>query len=111
MSTTVTYKGTTLTTVTNETKTLETAGTWLEDDLELTDVSGSGGGVVVTTEPDIAGGTIVNIDAVDLSNDTVDASHLYNGYTAHDRAGNAITGTYLPPTYTDGDNLSYGTSV
>lgn len=44
MSTTVTYMGNTLTTVDNATKTLETAGTWLEDDITLTDVS-SGGGV------------------------------------------------------------------
>lgn len=42
MATTVTYKGTTLTTVDNATKVLETAGTWLEDDLTLTDVSGGG---------------------------------------------------------------------
>ena len=39
MSTTVTYKGNTLTTVTNDTATLETSGTWLEDDITLTDVS------------------------------------------------------------------------
>lgn len=37
MSTTVKYKGATLTTVTNQTKTLLTSGTWLEDDIELTD--------------------------------------------------------------------------
>lgn len=44
MATTVTYKGATLTTVDNQTKTLETAGTWMEDDLTLTDVSGGGSG-------------------------------------------------------------------
>ena len=44
MATTVTYKGQTLTTVDNTTKTLETAGTWMEGDLTLTDVSGGGGG-------------------------------------------------------------------
>lgn len=43
MATTVTYKGATLTTVDNQTKVLETAGTWLEDDLTLVDVSGGGG--------------------------------------------------------------------
>lgn len=43
MATTVTYKGATLTTVNNETKVLETAGTWVEDDLTLVDVSGGGG--------------------------------------------------------------------
>ena len=44
MSTTVTYKGQTLTTVENQTKTLNTAGTWVEDDFTLTDVTASGGG-------------------------------------------------------------------
>lgn len=39
MATTVTYKGATLTTVDNTTKTLETAGTWVEDDFTLTDTS------------------------------------------------------------------------
>lgn len=44
MATTVTYKGETLTTVDNQTKVLQTAGTWLEDDLTLVDVSGGGTG-------------------------------------------------------------------
>ena len=39
MSSTVTYKGNTLTTVSNNTKTLETAGTYLEDDITIVDVS------------------------------------------------------------------------
>lgn len=43
MATTVTYKGQTLATVENQTKVLETAGTWVEDDITLTDVSGGGG--------------------------------------------------------------------
>lgn len=42
MATTVTYKGQTLATVENQTKTLQTAGTWVEDDFTLTDVSGGG---------------------------------------------------------------------
>lgn len=42
MSTTVTYKGNTLTTVDNNTKILETAGTYLEDDITLVDVTESG---------------------------------------------------------------------
>ncbi len=39
MSTTVTYKGETLTVVSNDTKTLLTAGQYCEDDFTLTDVS------------------------------------------------------------------------
>lgn len=44
MSVTVTYKGQTLTTLDNQTKILETSGTWLEDDITITDVSSGGGG-------------------------------------------------------------------
>ena len=55
MSTTVTYKGETLTTVNNATKTLETKGTWLEDDLTLVDVSG--GGSTLITKSISANGT------------------------------------------------------
>lgn len=43
MSTTVTYKGNTLTTVDNQTRTLQTSGKYMEDDLTLVDVSGGGG--------------------------------------------------------------------
>lgn len=57
-----------------------------------------GGAIVVTTETDVGGGTITHINAVDISNDTVDASHLLSGYTAHDSTGQAITGTYVAPT-------------
>jgi hypothetical protein len=35
----------------------------------------------------------------DTSQDTVDAAHLLDGYTAHDSTGAAITGTYVPPTF------------
>lgn len=41
MSTTVTYKGNTIATVENDTKTLTTQGKYLEDNITLTDVSGS----------------------------------------------------------------------
>lgn len=39
MSTTVSYKGNTIATVDNNTKTLTTAGTWLEADIVLTDTT------------------------------------------------------------------------
>lgn len=44
MSSTVTYKSNTLTTVNNQTKVLNTRGTWLEDNITITDVTSSGGG-------------------------------------------------------------------
>lgn len=46
MATTVTYKGQTLATVENQTKVLQTKGTWCEDDFTLTDVTQGGGGDV-----------------------------------------------------------------
>lgn len=47
MSTTVSYKGNTIATVENNTKTLKTAGKYLEGDVILTDVTSSGGGSTV----------------------------------------------------------------
>lgn len=43
MSTTVTYKGSSLTTINNATRVLETGGTWLEDDITIENVSSGGG--------------------------------------------------------------------
>ena len=45
MSTTVSYKGNTIATVENNTKTLTTAGKYLEADVILTDVTSGGGGL------------------------------------------------------------------
>lgn len=63
MSTTISYKGGTLGTVENESKKLNTKGTWLEDDIVITDSSSSGGSVVVVDTPDSHGGTIREITA------------------------------------------------
>lgn len=85
MSTTVSYKGQTLTTVSNDTKTLLTEGKYLEDDLTLTDVSG--GGAVLTTKNISANGTYnASSDSADgYSQVTVDVHGLQeltysNGY-------------------------------
>lgn len=45
---------------------------------------------------DAGGGIIRTVTAVDLSNDTVQANRLLQGYTAHDATGQPITGTYVP---------------
>ena len=46
--------------------------------------------------PLVNGGDHHSITGVDLSFDTVTASSMLLGTTAHDSAGNAITGTYVP---------------
>ena len=63
MSTTVTYKGSTLTTVENATKTLKTAGKYMEGDVIVTDVTAGGGAISITEETDSGGGTIVHINS------------------------------------------------
>lgn len=61
----------------------------------IQNISGGGSGAIgIVDEPDAAGGTIRHITAVDLSADTVQASYLLQGYTAHNAAGASITGTY-----------------
>ena len=35
---------------------------------------------------------------IDLTSDTVVANKLFSGYTAHNAAGNLISGTYIEPT-------------
>ena len=82
MSTTVKYKGETLTTVSNTTKTLETKGTWLEDDIELTDVSG-GGSTLITK-------TITNNGTYNASSDNADG---YSQVTVTVPASAVDTGT------------------
>ena len=58
-----------------------------------TAVMGGGSAIAVVDTTDSHGGTIRTITAVDLSADTVTAATLLQGYRAHDRLGNAITGT------------------
>lgn len=69
MSTTVTYKGQTLTTVENQTKTLQTAGTWVEGDFTLTDAS------------------------LDISDTTATASDVAQGKVFYSNTGTRTTGT------------------
>lgn len=66
MSTTVSYKGNTITTVNNETKTLSTSGKWLEGDITLTDVSGGGSGWLPSSAVLVASAD----DSYNLSTDT-----------------------------------------
>lgn len=56
-------------------------------------VNGSGIDVTAYASVDVSVPT-----GVDTSGDTVDAAHLFSGYTAHDSSGSAITGSYVAPT-------------
>ena len=70
------------------------------DDLATTIAAKSGATLPLTiAQMDSAVGSIVVGGGVDTSQDTVDAAHLLNGYTAHDASGTAITGSYVPPTF------------
>lgn len=61
MSTTVTYEGNTIATVENNTKTLQTKGKYLTDDITLTDTSQSGGDPAEDIKK-YANGTLTEID-------------------------------------------------
>lgn len=64
-------------------------GAWIDG----TAVAGAGSAVSIVDTTDENGGTIRTITGVSLAGDTVTASHLETGYTAHDALGNQITGT------------------
>ena len=52
-------------------------------------------GAGVSISSDSAGGDIVSISIIDFSEDTIVASALMSGYTAHDSSGQAIVGSYV----------------
>lgn len=100
MSATVTYKGATLTTATNQTRTLDTAGTYLEDDITITDVTTIPTGTKNisitangTTTEDVTSyatasiTTAVPASAVDSGTKSISISS--NGTTTHDVVGYA----------------------
>lgn len=113
MSTTVSYKGETLTTVSNATKTLQTEGKYLEDDITLVDVSG--GGAVLTTKNISANGTYnassdsadgysqVNVSVPASAVDSGTKSITANG-NGQDVVGYAAVNVNVPNTYSAGDD-------
>ncbi|MBR2554291.1 MAG: leucine-rich repeat protein [Aeriscardovia sp.] len=112
MSTTVSYKGETLTTVSNATKTLQTEGKYLEDDITLTDVSG--GGATLITKSISANGTYnassdsadgysqVNVSVPASAVDTGTKSITANG-NGQDVVGYAAVNVNVPNSYSAGD--------
>ena len=60
----------------------------------VTGTHSGGGNMTIIETPDSHGGTVLEITGgIDLSNDTVTAATLLQGYTAHDASGTAIVGT------------------
>ena len=94
MSTTVTYKGSALTTVNNQTRILKTAGKYMEDDVTLVDVSGS---------------SINNQDKTVTPTESQQTIAADEGYTGLGTITvNAISSTYIGSEITqrDGDDLT-----
>lgn len=106
MSTTVTYKGETLTTVENATKTLLTAGKYCEDDFTLTDVSGSGVDTLVEAlhnrVTSVSDDTLTSIRSYGLANmsalTSVDFPNLQtiNTYSFYNDANLVMNGWQFP---------------
>ena len=98
MSSTITYKGSTLTTANNQTRTLLTRGTWLEDNITITDVT-SGGSVTVTDETNATGTTCVITSGstptptptpsteIPLNTQLIDYTKVTNGYIINGETG------------------------
>lgn len=84
MSTTVTYKGSVIATAENNTKVLETANTWLEDDITLVDVTSGSGGSTLGTK------TITQNGTYDATDDNLDG---YSEVTVNVSGGVTPTGT------------------
>lgn len=95
MSTTVTYKGSTLTTVNNQTRTLKTAGKYMEDDVKLTDTTST---IVISETTDSHGGiikTITTTDEVNLQVKTINpttSTQTVNPDTGYDGFSQVIVG-------------------
>lgn len=111
MSTTVSYKGATIATVSNQTKTLLTEGKYLEDDITLEDVSG--GGATLITKNISANGTYNassdSADGYSQVNVAVPASAVDSGTKSistngtHDVVGYASANVNVPNSYSASD--------
>ena len=94
MSTTVTYKGSTIATIVNQTKSLQTSGKWMEADVVITD-SSSGGtpAISIVDTPDPNGGDVRTITALDISDTTAVASDVAQGKWFYNALGIKTAGT------------------
>lgn len=104
MATTVTYKGNTLVTVDNNTKTLLTAGKYCEDDFTLVDVSQS--------TPNLQTKSVSYTPTTSSQSATVTADNGYDGLDEVDISIAAVaTGTAGTPTATKGAVSNHSVSV
>lgn len=87
MSSRITYKGNTLTTVSNATKVLDTAGTYLEDDITIIDVSES--------SPVLQRKTKAYTPTESSQLETVSADSGYDGLEQVEVTVNAISSSYV----------------
>ena len=72
-------------------------GAYGKDGVWMDGTASTGSGAVADTITQLPnGGDHHNVYGVDLTQDTVAADKLLSGYTAHNSAGTAITGTYVP---------------
>lgn len=115
MSTTVSYKDETLTTVTNQTRTLETAGTYLEDDITLVDESAtlttksiSTNGTYNASTDDYDGYSTVTVSVPASAVDTGTKSISTNG--THDVVGYASASVSVPASAVDSGSKSIVTN-
>ena len=94
MSTTIKYKGVTIATAENQTKTLQTAGKYMEADVVIEDVTQGGTGAVsVVDTQDSHGGIVRTITARDISDTTAEAADVRQGKYFYTAAGVRTPGT------------------
>lgn len=110
MSTTVTYKGETLTTVDRATKTLKTAGKYLEDDLTLTDSVQNGSvtapstitGTSATATLGTGGTSITLSKTVSVTPNVTTAGYISSGTAGNSAISLTATGTFST-TFVEGE--------
>lgn len=107
MSTTVSYKGETLATLTNATKTLNTAGTWVEGDITVTD---STAGINLQSKTGIAPSTASQTVSADAGYDGLSTVQINAMPAGSVTSPSTITGTGA--TLTTGTNtLTLGKTI
>lgn len=109
MSTIVSYKGNTIATVENNTKTLTTAGKYVEADIILTDVTDPSSMTVIRSQ-DSHGGTIVTItgEEIVLNLQTKNVTPSTSPQTITPDSGYDALSQVNVAAVPDGNNIEYG---